>query len=217
MKFLNKSIVAAVLGLGLVTSSQAVDVYVTGSTAMRTVFYNACTTPGLVFSAAPAFAGVGGSGSGDTYMAFTGTLVGRSDTTTILTHWSGSEAGISDLTGGVAETFMTDAQVTIGGDPASGDTSNSQVVNLALADTDQASSFTTTPALTGLELGVITFKVVRNQGLWTGGNVSDSQLRQALLGGAPIGVFTGADDVSSYVYVAGRDTSSGTRDRKSVV
>ena len=93
-----------------------------------------------------------------------------------------------------------------------GDTSNVQVVNLAMADTDQASSFTTTPSLTGTEVGIITFKVVRNQGLWTGSNVSDSQLRQAVGGGAPIGVFTGADDVTSYVYVAGRDTASGTRD-----
>ena len=115
MKFLNKSIVAAVLGLGVVTSSQAVDVYMTGSTAMRSVMYNAFLTPGVVFTAAPTFAGVGGSGSGDTYMAFTGTVVGRSDTTTILCDWSGSEGGIADLANGASEAFMTDAQVAIGG------------------------------------------------------------------------------------------------------
>jgi hypothetical protein len=41
--------------------------------------------------------------------------------------------------------------------------------------------------------------------------VTDQQLRSALGGSAPIGLFTATNDDSSFVYVAGRDTSSGTR------
>ena len=213
-----KAILAAALGLSAVCASQAANVYITGSTAMRSVVYSALMTPNLVFSSAPVFTGFGGSGNGDTYMAFTGTLKGGSGSTTIKCTWSGSEAGIGDLVSATPETFISDSYVTSnsGTDNGSGTLpgadSETAVVNIALADSAQAYSHATSPVLSqSKEVGIVTFKWVRNAGVWTGGNVTDQQIRAALGGAAPIGLFTGANDDSSYVYVAGRDTSSGTR------
>jgi hypothetical protein len=214
--YLNKAIIAAVLGLSVASVSEAANVYMSGSTAMRGVIYNAMTTPNIVFnSAGSVFTGYGGSGSGDTYMAFSGVLKGGSGTTVIKCFWSGSEAGILDLVGGGSETFIADGSLNgldNAGSPSVGTTGESKPVNLAMADTKQTYSQNPTPTLThGTEVGIVTFKWVRNPGVWTGGNVTDQQIRSALGGAAPIGLFTGANDDTSYVYVAGRDTSSGTR------
>lgn len=82
-------------------------------------------------------------------------------------------------------------------------------------DSSQAYSRSTSPTLTqGSEVGIINFKWVRNQGVWQGSNVTDSQIQAALGGACPIEVFTGVNDGSAdtnYVYVSGRDTGSGTR------
>jgi len=214
---INKVMLAAVLGLGVATVSQAADVFISGSTAMRSTIYNAMLTPGCVFSSAPTFTGYGGSGSGDTYMGFTGTLVGGSGTVNVLCFWSGSEAGIKDVAAGQSETFIADGAlngVDNAGTPT-GANAQTAVVNLCMADNAQQFSRTTTPVLTqGAEVGIVTFKWLRNQGNWTGSDVTDSQIQQALGGACPIEVFTGVNDGSAdtnYVYVAGRDTSSGTR------
>jgi hypothetical protein len=81
-----------------------------------------------------------------------------------------------------------------------------------MADNAQSFSRTKTPGLTGTEVCVITFKWVRNKGLWTGTNVTDSMIRQAFLGFCPRAVFDGNPaDVNDFVYVSGRDNQSGTR------
>jgi hypothetical protein len=147
-------------------------------------------------------------------MAFQGTLVGGSGTTTIECAWSGSEAGIKDVATGLSENFI-DPSLLDGNDhgtnvPA---TLTSQPVDLAMGDNAQAYSRTKTPVITAnTEVGVITFKWVRNNGLWTGSNVTASQIRQALNGFCPRAVFDGnSADVNDYVYVSGRDNQSGTR------
>jgi hypothetical protein len=213
--YLNKAIIAAVLGLSVASVSEAANVYMSGSTALRGVIFQAMEKPGVVFQAAPTFTGYGGSGSGDTYMAFSGTLVGGTGTTVVKCYWSGSEAGILDLVGGGNETFIADGSLNgmdNAGTPSVGTTGESQPVNLCMADTAQAYSQNPSPKLNnGKEVGIVTFKWIRNPGVWTGSNVSDQQIRAALGAAAPIGLFTGANDDSSYVYVSGRDTSSGTR------
>jgi hypothetical protein len=210
---INKSILAAALGLSVACASQAANVYMSGSTAMRATIYNALTTAGVVFTAAPTFTGYGGKGNGDTYMAFSGTLKNGSGTTVIKCYWSGSEAGVQDVALGQFETFIADGAlngVDNAGTPT-GANAETAVVNLCMADNAQTYSRTKSPSLTGTKVGIITFKWLRNAGLWTGSNVTDSQIRQALGGSCPIGVFTGSNDVTSFVYVSGRDTSSGTR------
>src|SRR5882757_4307950 len=94
---LNKFVMAAALSLSMVSFSNAGTVYVTGSTAMRSTFYAAAIAPGVVFNSAPTFTGFGGKGSGDNWMAFSGTLVGGAGTTVLKCHWSGSEGGILDV------------------------------------------------------------------------------------------------------------------------
>ncbi len=211
---INKFIVAATLGLGVVSASDAGTVYMTGSTAMRSTVYSAIIAPGVVFTAAPTTTLFEGGGSGANYMAFTGTLVGGAGSTTIQCHWSGSEGGIGDVATGALETFI-DPALLDGTDhgavaPA---TTITHAADLGMADNSQAYSRTKTPVLTaGTPVGVITFKWVRNNGLWTGTNVTSSMIRQALGGFCPRAVFSGnAADVNDYVYVSGRDNMSGTR------
>jgi hypothetical protein len=219
---INKFAMAAALGLGIAGVCNAGTVYLTGSTSMRSVVYNTIIAPGAVFTAAPVTTVYQGgttgnnAGSGANYMAFSGTLVGGSGTTIIQCHWTGSEGGIGDVTSNtvVQNTFM-DPSLMDGADHGTNSPALtvSDYVNLAMADSSQAFSRTKTPKLTtGAEVAVITFKWVRNPGKWTGTNVTDSEIRQALGGFCPLAVFSGnAADTTSYVYVSGRDNQSGTR------
>jgi hypothetical protein len=215
---LNQSILAAVLGLSAVSLANADEIYLTGSTAARAAVYTTLMNPGSVFTATPIFTGFGNKGNGDTYMAFSGTLVGGSGTTVVNCLWSGSEAGIVDVgTSGKTENFMADSLIssTTTSDPA-GSPSSTQAhqVDLAMADNKQSYSpaGSALTALTGTQVGVVPFKWVRNVGLWSGTNITDAQIRGALTGQAKLALFSGnASDTGSYVYVAGRDGSSGTR------
>jgi hypothetical protein len=219
---LNKSILAVTLGLSLASLCNAGNVYFTGSTAMRATVYAALINPGTVFQSAPTTTLYqGGStgnnaGNGASYMAFSGTLVGGAGTTIVYCHWSGSEAGILDVCSNtvVTETFL-DPSLLDGADHGTNVPSLtvSAAVNLAMADNDQPFSRTKKPTLTKKsEVGIITFEWVRNPGLWTGTNVTDSQIRQAFSGFCPLAVFSGnAADTNNFVYVSGRDNQSGTR------
>jgi hypothetical protein len=213
---LNKSLLTVALGLSVAGLSHAGDVFMSGSTAMRSIVYAALTNAGTVFTTPPSVTLFNGGGGSANYMAFRGTLVGGSGTTTIYCHWSGSEAGILDVCSNtvVTETFI-DSSLLDGTDHGSalpGSFQNAPV-NLAMADNDQPYSRTTKPSLTKkAEVGVITFKWIRNRGLWTGTNVTDSQIRQAFSGFCPRAVFSGnAADVNDFVYVSGRNNLSGTR------
>lgn len=210
---LNKLILASVLGFGLTGLSHAGTVYITGSTAMRGTVYTTLTNVGTIFQSAPQVTLYSGGGSGATYMAFVGTLVGGSGTTTIQCDWTGSEGGYSDLVNGNNENFIggtldgTDHGASA---PAS---FISVLVDLAMGDNAQAYSRSSSPTITGsTEVGVITFEWVCNPGLWAGTNVTDSQIRQALNGYCVRALFDGvASHTNDYVYVSGRDNQSGTR------
>src|SRR5258707_522376 len=190
---MNKTILTTPLLLAVACKSFAGTVYMTGSTAMRGVVYNTIKASGAVFTAAPTTTLFQGGGSGANYMAFSGTLVGGSGTTVIQCHWSGSEGGVKDVATGTTETFI-DPSLLDGTDHGASVPSLTVThsADLGMADNNQSFSRTKTPVITtGDEVGVITFKWVRNPGLWTGTNVTDSQLRQALQGFCPRAVFTG--------------------------
>jgi hypothetical protein len=212
--FLSKSIIAAVLGLSISSVSHAGVVYLTGSTAARANVYQCLSTAGAVFTAAPQITTyAGSSASGSTYMAFSGTLVGGSGTTIIDCDWSGSEAGFKDVATGTSETFIDPTSLNGANNGTNGPSATvTHTVDLAMADNAQAYSRTTSPTVAQKEVGVITFKWVRNPGLWTGGNVTDAMIQNALGGYAPRALFDGnSSDVNDFVYVSGRDNSSGTR------
>ena len=216
---INKSILALALGLSTAGLVNAETIYVTGSTAARSAFYAACTTAGQVFTAVPQITTYGkapASANGATYMIFTGTLnVAGNPVVTISTDWSGSEAGIKDVALNHTEAFAVPTAGELGQFNAGAPTTTAPFpVTLAMADNAQSYSFTASPAVTGSEVGVIPFEYVRNNGLFTGGNVTDTQIRAALGGFANLSLFTGgntANDINTYVYVSGRDNSSGTR------
>ena len=139
---MSKSILAAVLGLSMAGLCNAGTVYVTGSSAMRSIFYNACMHAGTVFSNAPTYTVYqGGStgnnaGNGGNYMAFSGALVGGGGgTTTIQCHWTGSEGGIADVATAAQNTFIASPDGTDHGTNVPSTTS--QNVNLAMADKSQ--------------------------------------------------------------------------------
>jgi hypothetical protein len=211
---LNKVILASAVSLGAISLSSAGTIYLTGSTAMRGSIFTTITKPGSVFTAAPVTTTYeGSSASGANYMVFSGTLVGGSGTTVIKCHWSGSEGGIRDVATGASELFVDDSIVDGANHTASPGTTISHNVDLAMADNAQAFSRTRTPAITtGQTVAAITFTWVRNPGLWTGSNVTDSMIRQALQGVCKRAVFTGnPSDTNDFVYVSGRDNQSGTR------
>ena len=214
---INKAILAAVLGLGIASVSEAGTVYITGSSAARSTVQATLLTAGVVFQATPAYTvyqgGTTPAGNGGNYMGFVG-LDLNGNPLTVQCHWTGSEQGVKDAALGQNNTFIA-AGLLDGADhgtavPASFDTAQ---VDLAMADNDQQFSRTKTPAVGAkAQVGVITFAWVRNPGLWTGTNVSSSQIIQALTGYAPRSVFSGnTADVNDYVYVSGRDAFSGTR------
>ncbi len=215
MNILNKSIVAAVLGLSVADVSHAGVIYLTGSTAARSTVYAALAAPGAVFQGTPTITTyAGSSASGSTYMAFVGTLVGGSGSTTIDCDWSGSEAGIKDVADAQSESFLNPATLNGANNGAANPTDVvSETVNMAMADNAQAYSRTTTPAVgTQTEVGIVTFEFVRNPGLWTGTNVTDAQVQQALGGFAPRALFDGnSAHTGDFVYVEGRNNQSGTR------
>ena len=219
---INKFAITAALGLSLVSACNADTIYLTGSTAMRSIVYAAIKAPGIVFQSAPSTTLYDGgstgnnAGSGANYMAFSGTLVGGSGTTIIQCHWSGSEGGIFDVCSNTTSqaTFM-DPSLIDGTDHGTNKPAStiSAPVQLAMADNSQAFSRTKLPVLNkGKAVGVITFEWVRNKGKFTGANVTDNMIRSALSAFCPLAVFTGnAADTDSYVYASGRDDQSGTR------
>lgn len=214
---IDKVILAAALGLGLAGYSYADDIYLTGSTAMRGNVFNTLSAANSVFSGTPQVTTwAPGTGSGATYMDFVGTLKGGSGTTTIHCDWSGSEAGLQNTAGRVEAVFSADAPNGQQNASSPSTTVNSGV-DVSMADNAQAFSRTPSPVLTGAKVGVITFKWVRNNGVWTGTNITDAQIQQALGGYCPIGVVNTStsgstnNDSTSYVYVSGRDDLSGTR------
>ncbi|HWC58045.1 MAG TPA: hypothetical protein VHC44_00015, partial [Verrucomicrobiae bacterium] len=206
---INKSILLAVLGLGAVTAAQAGTVYMTGSTAARGNIFTTLSTPGAVFTAAPTITEYDGGAGSANYMVFTGTLVGGSGTTTLQIHWSGSDGGVDNvsLAGSSNPNRLADFVATgidgVDHGTAQPPSTASHEVDLAMSDNiftyshaygDPGSEgLSSAPAdlANGTEVGVITFKWVRNNGLWTGNNVSSSQIRQALGGFCPRAVFSG--------------------------
>src|SRR3981189_1937710 len=101
-------VIAGTLGLGLVNLASAVDyVYITGSTAMRGIVYHTFFDGNNVFDAAPSFVGFqGSSASGCNFMVFSNTIA--STPTIVKCHWSGSEAGIADVSSANQQSFLAD-------------------------------------------------------------------------------------------------------------
>src|SRR5262249_55486151 len=102
-------LLAGALGLGAVNLASAATVqyvYLTGSTAARTASYNALNSLN-VWDSAPTFVGFGNStASKSTYMIFSNSI--SSQPIIVKCLWSGSEAGIADVSSSAQEPFLND-------------------------------------------------------------------------------------------------------------
>lgn len=216
-----KSIVlTGVLTLGLVNMASAVNyVYVTGSTAMRGIVYHTFKDGTGVFDAAPSYVARGGgtSASGANWMTFSNTIAGTP--TIVKCHWSGSEAGVADVSTANQQSFLDDS-VALDNTYSSSNPTGSQLitngVDLAMSDTTTA--FSKNPASTASQafVGVIPFVFVRGfnslPGITNFSNITDQQFRAAIKGGQKLALYTGGvNDTTNYVYISGRDDGSGTR------
>ena len=202
-------LLAGAISLGAITLASAATqyVFVTGSTAARAAFFTAVSDNNTVFDAAPSFVGQGsGTPASCSFMSFHGNIGGND--TIVKCHWSGSEGGIADLVGGT-QSFLDDAATSSSGTPGP---TISSAVDLAMADNDKAFSKNPGAAITGSKVCVIPFAFVKEKGsaaALTG--VTDQNLRQALRGGTQLSMFTGNPADTTFVYVTGRDSNSGTR------
>jgi hypothetical protein len=203
-------ILAGAFALGFASMARAATqyVYMTGSTAARNAFYLTIIDGATVFDATPTVVAQGNSDpSKATYHLFHGKIGGAD--TILKAHWSGSEGGISDITGSATETFLDDSAVSSSSSP--GPFANS-TVDLAAADNDKAYSRNPSAAITGTKVCIIPFIWVKEKGSAAGLlNVTDQTVRQALKGYAVLSQFTGNPADTTFVYVTGRDNQSGTR------
>jgi hypothetical protein len=219
MKMKSIAIAGAICASSLSLASATQYVYMTGSTAMRAIVYHTFADGTGVFDAAPTFVGYNGSSSaGANFMLFSNTI--GTIPTIVKCHWSGSEAGIVDVSGSVNESFLDDSVIPGGsqlGTTPTGSSLTTNTVDLAMAD--NALAFSKTPGSSALQtfVGTIPFVVVKGSNSLPSvasiTDVTDQQLRKILLvSGQKLALFTGVStDTTNYVYISGRDNNSGTR------
>jgi hypothetical protein len=193
---------------GLANAATTNYVYFTGSTAARNAVYFTLATN--TFDAAPSITTQGSSTpQKSTYMTFGGSIGGSP--IIVKCDWSGSEGGILDLADNPSQTeqFLADTATSSSSSPGPFITSP---VDLAMADNAKQFSKNPQAAITGKEVCVIPFMLVKEVGSASDlSNVTDAQFRQAITGGAPLALFTGNSSDTSFVYISGRDDNSGTR------
>jgi hypothetical protein len=230
---LNSSILAAALGLASVSLASATQyVYYTGSTAARDAIYNALIAGVGFDNANVSFVGAGNSSPGScTYMCFSNTV--STVPTIVKCLWSGSEAGIADVSGSGLEYFLLDpgtqsvpsfngtTPVVFGttGAPSTPNTSYyfQNTVDIAQADNDVAySKEPTTTAVEVFDNLAIPFVFVKSANSLPDNaaftNITADNFKVLAQGGDALVQFTGnAADTTPFVYLAGRDDNSGTR------
>jgi hypothetical protein len=224
---IDRSILVAALGLASVSVASATQyVYITGSTAARDAVYNTFINGQGGFDATPEFVGYGSSTAGNcSWMAFSNTIAGIP--TIVKAHWSGSEAGIQDVSVPNSQPFMADPGT--GGIPAFSTTPNGQSASnpaagdqvngvVDIAQADNSLSYSHLPGSGAAEYPdnlVIPFVFVKNsttitdQALFT--DITADGFYQLANGGDKLSLFTGKAGDSKYVYLTGRDNNSGTR------
>jgi hypothetical protein len=253
---INNKVTAALIALGLVSAASAANasttytdtanlgglgantvynvVYVTGSTAFRTNFKNACAS-----EAGPGAGGVFDTGKetftqsvGSSQIAYWGKINGTPYI--IDCDFTGSEAGIASLVDKTI-TYSTSGDTVTGApnpatlpgtpqptgfvNPANGAGSVTAAPDLSFADTSEAVSLTSSAALTDYGIvAVIPFEMVKGKDTGTSTSYSDlvnisiPQLIYLLPAGKlSASFFTGNANDTENVYLIGRNEGSGTR------
>ncbi|WP_395749982.1 hypothetical protein [Prosthecobacter sp.] len=213
---------SAAAALLLATPASAdTTIRITGSTAFRAAAMNGIKN---LFTGSPSYAYNGSSYTGATVMIMKGTVSGISGTTTIKTNWSGSAAGIRDVSNQNSIRFLKDSTTVSTGSGTSGAALSNDVTDdisppdIAFADNTQDSTIYTDNTLTATQIGIIPFGFVVSGSAPAAITGITSQQANALFttGYLSAMVFTNnpADDAHSggtLVYALGRDPFSGTR------
>jgi hypothetical protein len=231
---INRNILLAALGLASVVSASAAApqevVYVTGSTAARGAFYNTVAngTTGI-FTAAPAIIAYGSTAataSKATFMEFYGTDAHTGQTLLITTDWSGSEAGIQDVSGTGTEGFNVDDSTAFGaaGSVTTPGTQPATVQHTVdIAQADNAKNFSKEPSTTAasaydnLAIPFVFVRTTANSAPFAAdlpsfNNITTDSFQNLANGGDQLPLFTGNNaDAGFFAYLAGRDDNSGTR------
>ena len=217
---------AVALSLGLVASSSAETLYVTGSTAFRASFVTSVVH--LMGNSCQAKWTGGGTVTAANQSVFTGTISGVA--ITVNCSWSGSVSGIQSLTNPAdrVDSFLSETNLgtlTLTGYPAtpvlapattpgSVFTLTAGEADIAMSDVFQNSTIYGTPALTDNSVAVVPFKLVASKGAPAAIANMTPLMTQLLYGSGKISqaLFTGnAADNNLFVYALGRDAGSGTR------
>lgn len=235
---INSSLLAVALGLASVSlaNAQTQYVYLTGSTAARDAAYNALIAGVGFDNASVSFVGYGDANPGNcSYMEFSNVV--SSVPTIVKCHWSGSEAGITDVSAGAPqEYFLLDAgnasvpafagtgaahAVTVATAPAAPNASYYLQSLTDVAQADNALSFSKTPTSSATQISdnlIIPFVFVKNATTVNGQaglvNITSDNFKNLAQGGDKLALFTGVEQpvgTTNYVYLAGRDNNSGTR------
>jgi hypothetical protein len=190
-------------------------VHITGSTAFRNATVTAITNilkPGFTFGYS------GASFTGANQAIFTGTTISNI-TVIIKTSWSGAAGGVQTvvqqlpistwLVNGTPQSAAGTANAPATYDPAT-------PPDVSMDDGVQATTplpNTSSPVLSVQNVGVVTFKFVKNIGAPPGLTNMTPLLAQALWanGSLPLSMWTGNPTDTNLVYATGRDPDSGTR------
>jgi len=213
-------VLAAAFGLGSLSFANAtVTVYMSGSTAGRSQVHNILQgNVGGLWTAAPAFSYY----SGKTWSYFSNYSSTINDSLIVKCHWSGSEGGVADLNDSTrTPTFLLNigsgTPAVVAGDNGSAAPVAAQLeshsVDVACADASVVFSKTPNADIVGAQLGVITFKFVKEKGSSASlNNITDALFRSSLKnGGVKLSLLTGNEADTGWVYISGRDSDSGTR------
>lgn len=214
----NKLVMGASLALALssVANGQTV-INITGATAFRAAANNSIIAL-LGGAGVTKYAFTGTQGIGGTNRAiFKGTVAGLG-AVTVRASWSGSTQGIADVASAAPVQVLEDDELLLPTTTAGANVTGpfepaNQVAQFAFSDVSQASSFTLSPTLTGVEVGVVPFAFVANAGAPAGMTNMTDQIMAALYSTAtvPLRAFTGNPADTRPVYAVGRDSGSGSR------
>ena len=226
---MKKTILAATAASLMAFSAQAdTIIHITGSTAFRASTIAAIqNTLGGAAAVKSAFSTTSGSSiSGSNRAILQGSIASlpAAGVVTVKCSWSGSTGGIktvvqnipvttwpalANLNTAVAGTplSLTDATMTYGLESGESD-----LADVTMMDSSQATTGFTTPALTVQRVGVIAFEWVAGSGSPASlDNMTPLLARAVLGGGAPLSQFSGVATDADRVYAVGRNFDSGTR------
>ena len=236
---INKLLLTAAASLLLATSAKAdFSVYITGSTAFRAAAYAAIASlynPGFNVNASAQTAGSSAPYAtianpqapnrptsdslfnGANWHTFSGTMPAfGSQIVTIYCNWSGAVEGVRDVAQGNSLGFLSTAvsQTSSFSDPGT-----TGVADFAFSDVFQSTTIYKTPTLQTLQVGVIPFCFVKNNGATA--NLTNITHQQAITllgnGVVSLGSITGdtttgtGSDTNKVLCLIGRYNGSGTR------